>query len=125
MKKLILLVVAGAGLWAARADSATVITTDGSKYEGVILSETADTLKLKLPAGELLLPRANIRELLRDEPAGEVYQKWLKSLNEKDADGHYELARGCRVTGLGDEARELFKKTVALKPSFSKLSGMS
>ena len=64
------------GVLAATAGADTIILKNGSKLEGRIVKETADTVVILVPnVGKLNVDRGRIKEIARDERGAEKPKK--------------------------------------------------
>lgn len=59
---------AGALLVSAPAIADVIVHTNGQRFEGIILSESEQRVVIRLPGGELSLPRTVIERIERDDP---------------------------------------------------------
>lgn len=82
----------------------TIICKDGRKFEGEILKETENTVRVRTVRGTVTLPRADIKTIERGESIFEKVRKQKAALAEDDAKGRWELAEFCAKGGLRLEA---------------------
>ena len=54
-----------------------LVLADGRRIDGKILSESAKEVRIKTSTGELVFPRASIKELKREKTRDEVYAERL------------------------------------------------
>lgn len=91
-----------------------IVTVDGRRIEGKIVKETEDTVVIRLPNGELTIPRERIEKVIRTESILDEYSK--RAERAETADEHYELGLWCLKNGLKEQAREEFSRALALQP---------
>ena len=95
---LIVLLLPAAGR--ARADY--LILDDGRRVEGKIVAESAKEVRIKTSTGELVFPRASIKELKREKTRDEVYAERLAAC--KTAEDSYQLGLWCEEQKLKKRA---------------------
>ena len=92
-----------------------IITVDGRRIEGEVVKETEEAVVIRLPNGELSIPRERIDKIIRTETFLDEYTE--RSEEAKTADEHYELGLWCLKNGLREQAKEEFRKALALEPT--------
>ena len=95
-----------------------IVTVDGRRIEGEVVKETEDAVVIRLPNGELSIPRERIDKIIRTESLLDEYTERAEKV--KTADEHYELGLWCLKNGLREQAKEEFRRTLALEPSHKK-----
>jgi hypothetical protein len=91
-----------------------IITVDGRQLEGSIIEETESAVTIRLPQGELSIPRERIERIIRKASPLDDYTK--RAGEAKTADEHYALGQWCLEKGMNEQAKEEFAKAVALEP---------
>jgi hypothetical protein len=87
----------------------------GTSIEGQV-TRTDDGVVVKLPAGEMRISNDAIERIEKKTSAIEQYQKRAAAVQEDDPEAHYKLGLWAQSVGLKHQAREEFRKAVALKP---------
>ena len=102
----------------AAAFSDIVVLKTGARMEGKIVAQDDDAITLHIKNAEIEIKRATIKEIIEQRTPRELYEKMLESLADDDADGHYHVALYCINESLKDDAVELLRRAVQLKPGF-------
>lgn len=103
------------GLAVARAD--VIYLEAGGQYKGKILRETAREVVIKTAAGEVAVPRRDIRRLVREDDVKATFdKKWKEIELTGDADAFYELGQWAKGQGqqLAEESKRCWEKAIAL-----------
>jgi len=96
-----------------------VVLKTGARMEGKIMAQDGDAITLHIKNAEIEIKRATIKEIIEQKTPRELYEKMLESLADDDADGHYHVALYCINEKLMDDAVELLRRAVQLKPGFA------
>lgn len=98
------------------ANADVVHLRDGRVLEGETEWTESGDLRIRLAQGELIVPKADVREVIeRKTPAEELAQR-RKQLDPQDVDGVLALSAYARDHGLDGEARSLLLYAAALAP---------
>lgn len=103
-------------LTCAIAQGDVVHTYDGRKITGRIVSEDTETVVVKTRYGEIKIDKSDIKHIEKGKLPEEIYKEKAEKVDEKDAQGHYELGIWCRKNGLYPEAKREFIKAIAADP---------
>jgi len=116
-----LVVLAGVCVQSAQAD--VVHFENGRSMEGVVLEETADQIRLRVPFGEIGLPRSSVSRVERADSAFELYLARRAELEASDAEASdwLALARWAVDEGLDHSARESVLFAAELNPELDEL----
>jgi hypothetical protein len=111
-------------LLAAVSMADVVHLKNGRQMEGVILQELPDQVRLRLPFGEIGLPRTSIEriELGRSTLAEYLDRRALLEVGPSGAGEWVALARWAEVQGLGHSAREATLVAARLEPGLPALA---
>lgn len=94
-----------------------IVTKSGSKYSGKIVEETNDHVKIRTKFGGVMtVKRADIASITREVSKSDEFRARLAKIDPGDSAALWELARWCRVEGLGAEFQEAAKKVIAVEP---------
>jgi hypothetical protein len=88
----------------------------GGTLEGEV-TETENDVIVRLPAGEVRLPRQSVLRIERKPSVMQEYGKRAAALQHDDTAGHYELGVWARQQGLETQARAHFQTVIALDPN--------
>ncbi len=117
-----------APLRAAPAVADDVFLENGNTFEGVIVvSETAEMVKIRLAYGDLSLPRSWISRIDRVESPLQIYLERRSALLGRDevtADDCIELARWARPRDLPHGHKEALLEAAAIDPLHENLAPM-
>ena len=109
-----------------------VITTEGSRLRGEIVSETRKGIRIKTLGGTIFVPRREIARVERDGDVFRTFEARQAKLDEHDADGWYRLGVWAQDQGLHPQAIDCFHQAVGIDPdhedarwelSYRKLNG--
>jgi len=101
---------------AAAAD--VVVLKNGNRLEGNVVSEDEESVTIRLGTAELSVSRDDIKEILKQDTPQQLYHTMLEGLDENDPVGHYQIALYCIEEALDDEAVELLRRALELKPGY-------
>ena len=99
---------------AARAD--VVVLKSGARMEGQVVDQDDKSITLRMNNAEIEVTRDKIKEIIQQKTPRQLYEKMLEVLDDNDPDGHYQIALYCMKEGMKDEAIELLRRAVQLKP---------
>jgi len=115
MRTMSILVVLALTLGAARGD--VVRLRNGNKFEGKIVEEGAEEVKIRTREGTTLtIPRADVAGMERSEGSLEAYTKAAAKLGENDAQGHLDLADYCLKQQLPSQALAELRRVLEIDP---------
>lgn len=97
----------------ARAD--VVRLKNGGTLEGTV-TETATEVRVRMPFGEMVVPRAQVAAIEKSKSPLERYQDQALHLATTDVDGHLRLARWCLDQGLRDAGIRELQQVLAVDP---------
>lgn len=84
----------------ARADK--VYLKDGRSFEGKVVEETEDAIKLKMSKGTIPIKKADIDRIEQGTSPAEELETMLEALTPSNAQGYVEAAEFCAARGVGD-----------------------
>jgi hypothetical protein len=120
MQRVLLLLVLACAV--CRAD--TIILTDGTTYEGDIVSEDPTTVIIKCRFGKITIARNDIKKIEKKESASVVYQKKIEALEagdkHRDVGSWVALAKEARKDGAPDEMHKCWERVQFLDPTTPK-----
>lgn len=93
----------------------TVFLKSGKKIEGQIIEE-GETVRVRLPAGEVAFPKRDVLRVERSATKRRLYEEKARGLAANDAAARLELGRWCLAQGLRPEAEREFHKVLAVVP---------
>ena len=96
-----------------------VVLKTGARMEGEVVAQDDDAITLRIRNAEIEIKRATIKEIIEQKTPRELYEKMLESLADDDADGHYHVALYCINENMRDDAVELLRRAVQLRPGFA------
>ena len=118
MKRILLTMALCLAAWCS-APADVVLLNTGNRMEGQIVAQDAKSITLRVNNAEVEIPRDTIKQIIEQQTPRELYQNMLDTLGEDDAKGHYEIALYCIKEKMPDEAVELLRRAVQLKPDFA------
>jgi hypothetical protein len=90
--------------------------SDGGRLVGKIIERTDDEVTVLTIRGIVArVPMERVSKIEEGSPQ-ELYKKQMEEIDKKDADEIYDFAVWCRDVGLVNEAKELFRRVITLKP---------
>ena len=104
------------GLLLAGPAAADIVYLEaGGQYKGKVLRETAREVVIKTAAGEVVVPRRDIRRIVREDDAKATFEKrWKENETTGDGDAFYELGKWAKEQSLPEEAKKAWEKAVAV-----------
>ena len=113
MKRLSCIVLCAAvALTASRLLADTVYLKNGNKFEGEVIKETDDLVKLKTTIGTVTLQKEDIKRIEKGITSLQQYLNTAKTLKDDDTAGHCALGVWCKEHGLKKQSRDEFQKVV-------------
>jgi len=104
-------------LFAGTLPADIIFLDDGRVIEGDIVSETADEIAIKTPAGALIkLEPWQVTRVAKKEEIQKEYDKKKLDIDQKDPKDHFELAAWCRKHGLKNAYEKELRLTIELDP---------
>jgi len=100
-----------------RAD--IIVLRNGNRLEGEIVSEGDDSVSIRIRNAVMNISRGNIGEIIRQESPRQLYQRMLDELDDDHPEGYYQVALYCQMEKLDDEAIELLRHALLLKPDYA------
>ena len=85
----------------------------GGTIEGQVV-QTDDAVIVKVPEGEVRLPKSAVVRIEKKPTPLDEYQKRAAAI--KEADAHYKLGLWAGIVGLKTQAKEQFGKAIAIEP---------
>ncbi len=110
----VLLVALSAALLALPLAADVLVTKDGRRLEGKVVSETATTVRFRTGAGEVEIARADIATLERGKTKDEELAEREKAA--RTADDFCELGKWADENRMKSTARRLMKRALELDP---------
>jgi hypothetical protein len=118
-----LLLLAFSAPVAGRAD--TVFLANGRSFEGVVAEETASQVKIRMPGGELSLPKSQVARVEKADSSYALYLERKQALRrDASAADWLALARWAREHGLSHGAREAALKAAQTDPRLAGLESI-
>ena len=115
-----LLLLALAAPVPGRAD--TVVLANGRSFEGVVAEETASQVKIRMPGGELSLPKSQVARVEKADSSYALYLERKQALRrDASAADWLALARWAHDHGLSHGAREAALKAAQTEPRLAGL----
>ena len=112
-----------AGALAAPALADDVHLTNGKTFEGVIAEETGNRVLIRMPAGQLTLPKSQVARI---EKSDSYFGEYLRRRSVVERGGTaaewLELARWARANGLEHGTREAALRAAELAPDLAGLA---
>lgn len=106
-------------LFAAGAVYADTVTChDGRVFDGEVLEENAQSVRIRTPQGTVTLPRHEVKSVEYKESPLKVFRTRRGKLAADDAKGHWELAAYCLTSDLKTEAEKLLTELRAMASPF-------
>ncbi len=96
----------------------TVLCKDGRVFEGEVLKETLNTIRIRTAQGTYTLPRSEIKNVEYKESPFQIVKKRREALSSEDAEGRWKLVEYCRANGVRKEAEELCRELRAVASPF-------
>ncbi len=93
-----------------------IILESGGRYEGEILKETPDYVKIKTPAGVYTVYRDDIAKIVRGGDIWSELSSRKRRLKKSDTTGWYELGIWCQEQELWPEAIDCFHQVLQKDP---------
>ena len=87
----------------------------GGTIEGQVV-QTDDAVIVKVPEGEVRLPKSVVVRIEKKPTRLDEYQKRAAAIKEGDAAAHYKLGLWAGIVGLKTQAKEQFGKAIAIEP---------
>jgi len=103
---------------AASAHADIVVLKNGNRLEGSVVAQDDESVTIRVGNAELSVLRENIEEVIEQTTPRELYHKMLEALDENDPVGHYQIALYCNKENLDDEAVEMLRRALELKPGY-------
>jgi len=103
--------------WVA-ADGDILVLKSGGRLEGEVVAENETSYTLRVGKSELSVPRDNVQKVIHRDTPAQLYRQMLKGLKPDDPEGHYQIALYCAREGMNDEARDLLRRALELRPDY-------
>lgn len=117
---LALLLLAGLVPAAGRAD--TVYLANGRSFEGVLAEETGSQVHIRMPGGELKLPKSQVARVEKGDSSYAFYLERKEALRRGSSAADWlALARWARDHGVPHGAREAALKAAEIEPRLAGL----
>jgi len=104
-------------LFAGALTADIIFLEDGRVVEGEVVSETADEITIKTPAGVLIkLEPWQVSRVAKKEEILKDYEEKKEETDQEDAKALYDLARWCQKHGLKDKYKEALNSVLKIDP---------
>lgn len=108
----------------ARLWADTVTCLDGRTFEGEILEEGEQTIRIRTAAGVLTLARADVKSIERKDSSIQIFSRKRAALASDDAKGRWELVQFCMDNKLNHDAEVLLNEVLSMaSPLYAKATG--
>ncbi len=114
--RIVLAGLAGAVLMAGLSFADVLHLERGGRLEGVLVRETATRVTIDVGMGEISLPRTAISRIERKVSPLSEFRARLSASDSTDPRVCADLARFAAGHGLGNEARQMWSRVLALDP---------
>ena len=106
-----------AGLAAASAAPDEVLLRGGGRVHGMVVERTADAVVIETGPGRVTLAASRVLRIVESRSALEGYREQAAALDPGDTRGWAELARWAAERELDTQAREAWRRVLAVDPS--------
>ncbi|MFP4056187.1 MAG: hypothetical protein ACLF0G_04895 [Candidatus Brocadiia bacterium] len=103
-------------LLAAGGARGDIIHLKTGQVEGRVIEETDDEVVVETKVGKVTLKKSQVVRIEEKASPLDIYHEMAAKVGENDAEGHFSLGRWCADHKLFRQAREEYRKTIAIDP---------